>query len=61
MLLSFFRQLLYKYVTNEGEEMNCKDKAAVLIDGRNKINQLMVGTDLTNQFYCLKVETNLTN
>nr|XP_022335009.1 crossover junction endonuclease MUS81-like isoform X1 [Crassostrea virginica] len=25
-------QLLYKYVTNEGEEMNCKDKAAVLID-----------------------------
>ena len=56
-----FRQLLYKYVTNEGKEMNCKDKAAVLIDGRNKINQLMVGTDLTNQFHCLKVETNLTN
>ena len=33
------RQLLYKYVTNEGEEMNCKDKAAVLIDGRNKTNR----------------------
>lgn len=31
----YFRQLQYKYVTNEGEEVINKDKAAVLIEGEN--------------------------